>query len=117
MLARVFAAYLAYEAGPAGMFRSDRHFRHQLALLVLRLGSGAKVNGGKNGGRMGVAIREAMAHRLCSALGPLALNAARAMAPSLPGVPIPESAPQRVDGSFHSFSISQHGDGNTPIRS
>ncbi|TVM36579.1 hypothetical protein [Oceanidesulfovibrio marinus] len=82
VLATVVGMYLLRELDPR-QFKSDRHFRHMLAIRVLRLVPAPFIQAWCQGEgrrlyhRIGVKMREHLADRLNAALGLLALRMAR----------------------------------------
>jgi hypothetical protein len=98
ILATVIALYLLQEQRPHRFAGSDRFFRHQLAIRVLRLGRGTWVCNGPAGRgttwrhRVTSGTRETLSVLLVGTLGTLSIQAARSMErrrteplPRLPG--------------------------------
>ncbi|WP_415717273.1 hypothetical protein [Maridesulfovibrio sp.] len=81
MLATIVAMFLYQELDPAN-FRSDRHFRHQLVVRLLRLAPTKRDHATRfRQDRITVGVRDFLSERLChSKLGALALRIAKHIA-------------------------------------
>ncbi len=115
VLVRTAAMFLWREFSPRS-FADDRHWQHQLARMVLRLGSTRRGDtGAMQAPRYNVSTRDLLATRLVGALGPLCIRIAREVMRDLERKPEPAPLDKPVEGSGAPFA-DHHDDTSATTR-